>query len=397
MKQAETHHELPVSEKNGFYISVKSSRGNRLYNTRKPMRAAAVRRITQRKRAKDAPDTSDRRYRTLFERNLSGVYHSTLDGRILDCNESFAHILGYDSREDVLSVSAWNLYFSRADREAMITLLKDQSVLTNFEMMLRRKDGKPVWILGNATLIERDNSEPVIQGILVDLTERKQAEKQLKNSHEQMRALAIHLQSRLEEERTRIARELHDELGPVLTSLKIDLFSLESQLGRPAELLDKIGAMAALIDATIRRVQEISTELRPSVLDVLGLTAAIEWQLQEFQNRTGIKYQLALGSGEIILDTARSTAIFRIFQETLTNVARHANASQVTVRLKKRRGHLILAVNDNGKGITEDQINSPLSLGLIGIRERASPWAGKVSVIGIPGKGTTLSVDILLE
>ena len=156
-------------------------------------------------------------------------------------------------------------------------------------------------------------------------------------------------------------------------------------------LQGKMKSMSRLIDQTIQRVRKIATELRPGVLDDLGLPAAVEWQTQEFQSRTGIKCQLTLHPEEMTLDPARSTAIFRIFQETLTNVARHADADRVKIRLVEEGGRLVLEVADNGKGITESQISNSKSLGILGIRERALLWGGEGKIEGVPRKGTTVT------
>jgi len=155
--------------------------------------------------------------------------------------------------------------------------------------------------------------------------------------------------------------------------------------------------MSELIDMTIQTVKRISAELRPGLLDDLGLAVAIEWQAEEFQNRTGIKCEITLAPKDIILDQDRSTAIFRIFQETLTNVARHANATMIKVSLKEAEGKLVLKVRDNGIGITQEQISAPKSFGLIGMQERAHFWGGNVKISGIRNKGTTVTVSIPLD
>ena len=231
-----------------------------------------------------------------------------------------------------------------------------------------------------------------------DITERKRAEEELEKSREQLRNLAIHLQSVREGERTAIAREIHDDLGQALTGLKMDVSWLAKKLPRDQEpLLDKTKAMTELTDATIKTVKRISTELRPGLLDDLGLIPAIEWQADEFQNRTGITCALSVNPADIVLDRDRSTALFRIFQETLTNVARHAHATKVRVSLKEKNGIVELKVGDNGKGITEEQISDPKSFGLMGIRERVHPWRGTVKIKGAPDKGTTVTVSIPVE
>ena len=224
---------------------------------------------------------------------------------------------------------------------------------------------------------------------------KHKADKELRKSREQLRNLATYLQSVREQERTSVAREIHDELAQALTVLRMDISWLGKKLPKDQKtLLNKTKAMAKLTDTTIKTMKKISTELRPGLLDDLGLIAAIEWQVGEFQNRTGIKYKLTIDPDEIILDSDRSTTIFRIFQETLTNVTRHAKATMVNVSLKEIDGKLELRVRDNGKGITKEQITDPKSFGLMGIQERVHPWGGEVEIKGAPGKGTTVAVRI---
>ncbi|HEX2867141.1 MAG TPA: PAS domain S-box protein [Ignavibacteriales bacterium] len=224
------------------------------------------------------------------------------------------------------------------------------------------------------------------------------AEFQLKNSREQLRRLSAHTQSAREEERTRISREIHDELGQALTGLKMDLSWLDKKLqseGQMQEAItEKITAMYSLINATIKSVRKISSELRPGVLDYLGISAAIEWQAQEFQNRTGITCKITSMPKELELDQNFSTALFRIFQETLTNIARHASATGIDVSLVHEKGNIVLTIKDNGRGITEEEILNTKSFGLLGMRERAYLLGGEFSIKGKPGKGTAVTVTI---
>jgi len=212
---------------------------------------------------------------------------------------------------------------------------------------------------------------------------------------EQLRSLASYLQIAREEERSHIAREIHDELGQLLTASKMDLSWLAQRL--PADqphLAEKAGIISDLIDSIIQRVRRVATELRPGMLDDLGLAAAIEWQTQEFTKRTGIACDLYLSEGEIALDSDLATAIFRILQEVLTNVARHAGATEVRVELADRSDELVLIVWDNGRGITESQVSDPRSLGLLGMRERARAWGGDITVQGVRGRGTTVTLRV---
>jgi signal transduction histidine kinase len=224
-------------------------------------------------------------------------------------------------------------------------------------------------------------------------TQHRQAEEQLRESHEQLRALSVHLQS-VREEETRIAREVHDELGQALTSCKLDLSWIAGKL--PRELRDlqkKAKALSAHIDTTIQTVRRIAEELRPSVLDHLGLAAALEWQGHDFQHRTGIKCDVQTNLADRMLDQALSTALFRIFQETLTNIIRHAGATQVMVQLKETDSRVSLQVRDNGQGITRMEISNAKSLGLLGMRERAALLGGTFKIGRIPrGQGTQVTV-----
>lgn len=230
-----------------------------------------------------------------------------------------------------------------------------------------------------------------------DVTEQRKAERELANSQEQLRNLSMHLQSVREKESTRIAMKIHDELGQSLTALQLDLAWLGSRLP-PGDLTltSKIQHMRELIDTTVESMHRISTELRPTLLDDLGLTAAMEWQLQEFRERTGIHYKARLNLKEGFIERELATALFRIFQEVLTNIARHAEATSIRVNLTKKGDGLYLDVSDNGKGITKEQIDNPKSFGIIGIRERVNFWGGAISITGKPGKGTDIKVRIPL-
>jgi len=240
---------------------------------------------------------------------------------------------------------------------------------------------------------------PAVNRALREAEERfqhRRAEEQLRQSHEQLRALSVYLQSIREEERTRIARELHDELGQALTGCKLDLSWIASKLPRELKpLIEKARALSSHIDSTIQTVRRISAELRPGVLDHLGLVAALEWQANEFQNRTGIKCDVHANLREALLDQDLSTTLFRIFQETLTNVIRHAGATQVTVDLKQNDSRIVLEVKDNGRGISQNEVSNRKSMGLLGMRERAALLGG-IFRIGPLAQGHGTRVRVLI-
>jgi signal transduction histidine kinase len=227
-----------------------------------------------------------------------------------------------------------------------------------------------------------------------ELAERALTEQRLRSSEENLRALAAHLQSIREEERIHIAREIHDELGQALTGLKFDIGTLAKQLGgESVEATEKVQQCSQNIDRIINSVRRIASGLRPEVLDEIGLSAAIEWQAREFQRRTGIRCTVDIAPGFTDPDKERSTALFRIFQELLTNVARHANASRVKAVLAEENG-LSLTVEDNGRGVKSEELEGNKSLGFLGLRERVLAFGGSLDVHGEEGKGTRVSVSI---
>ena len=228
------------------------------------------------------------------------------------------------------------------------------------------------------------------------ISERMIIEERLKQSEEKLRRLAAYLVSVREEERTHIAREIHDELGQVLTGLKMDVSWLAQRLDAKQKTLQgKTQSMCGLIDSAIGTVRKIASGLRPEILDQMGLVAAINWQAKDFQKRTGIRCRVDVPPEGIKLDLERSTTTFRIFQEILTNVARHAHASRVDVKFALTDDQMTLEVADNGVGIPEAKLNGK-SLGLLGIQERALHFNGDVTINGAAGQGTRVTVSIPL-
>jgi PAS domain S-box-containing protein len=261
------------------------------------------------------------------------------------------------------------------------------------ELRLRGADGEYRWFLVR-TVPLRDEQGNIVKwyGSSIDIEDRKRAEEALQKSRDQLRALAARVQSVREEERTRVAREIHDELGQALTAIKIDLSSLSPNL--PVDKRQQSESILRLVDQTIESVRRISTELRPAILDAVGLVAAVEWASGEFAARTGTKCRLDLPQDDVVIDEERATALFRIFQETLTNMARHANATEVNVRLAEEHGNLTLEVHDNGKGVSVEQLSVSSSLGILGMRERALLLGGDFTIAGAVGAGTTVRVRI---
>lgn len=371
---------------------------------KRPHLLVIVNDITERLRTARALRESEERYRLLFEHGFAGISRSSLDGRILECNEALAKIFGCESREELLRHYATDFYFDPAERQHLIEDLKRHGKLRNYERLVKRKDGSPIWTLANFSLHRRgQDGELYWDSIILDITQRKQVEQRLAESHEQMRALSARLESIREEERTRISREIHDNLGQVLTGLKLEFSWLEKNLSRASDetlrrkAMPKLKEISQLLEETIQTVRYIATELRPGVLDTLGLSAALDWQAREFARRGGLRCETRLCQEPPELPPERATALFRVFQEILTNIARHARARQFTVEMTETQGELLLTVRDNGIGITQAQLQSPTSLGLIGMRERVLIFGGSVLIEGASGtaaKGTLVQVKM---
>ncbi len=231
-----------------------------------------------------------------------------------------------------------------------------------------------------------------------EIAERQRAEQQLTNSRDQLRALAARLQKVREEERTYIAREIHDELGQVCTAIKMDLSLIGNKLtARHSQLREKVATATQLVDGMIVTLRRIASELRPTTLDDLGLQAALEAHAQEFESRTGIRCSVSLPPEPITLDKDRSTTIFRIFQESLTNVARHAHATRVDAQFRHERDRLVFQIVDNGTGFDAETAKGGKSLGLIGMQERALLLGGDFKTEGTPGVGTTVTLTLPLR
>jgi PAS domain S-box-containing protein len=282
---------------------------------------------------------------------------------------------------------------ARGDLQGFAKLTRDMTEQREkLEALKQAKQELELRVEQRTAVLLRVNEE-----LRTEVAERELAEEKLKMSLEQLRALAARLQLVREEERTSVAREIHDELGQACTAIKMDL----ALIGRKAtksqtQLQTKVLSAMQLADNMISSLRRIASELRPGTLDDLGLTAALEWQAQEFQSRTGIQCNVILPHEPLTLDPERSTAIFRIFQESLTNVARHAQATRVVARLEAKAHALILEVRDNGKGFNAQEPRARRSLGLVGMQERALLLNGELNVEGVPGVGTTMTLRIPL-
>jgi len=358
--------------------------------------------ITERKMVELALRESEERYRSVVETAGSIILLLSPDGRVLEWNHEAESVYGW-RREEVIGRDGFKLCLP-ADTQG---LLKDhlEQVLAGkeirgIETVVTTRTRRSRILCWNLSRLEGSQGEATgIIAVAQDITERKRAEEQLHATLNQVRTLSGRVEVVREEERARIARELHDELGVGLTCLKIDLTRVQSLVGgigagAPSTVDEKIRSMLDFIDTQIAAIQRIVTELRPPVLDDLGLLAALEWQAQDFEQRTAVRCRFSATQADLPLDSDRASMIFRICQEALTNVARHAHATEVDVSLQIRDGTLLLQVKDNGRGVPDEKLFAPQSLGLLGMRERADLFGGHVTIVGQCDLGTTVTMVI---
>jgi PAS domain S-box-containing protein len=334
------------------------------------------------------------------EEAADSVLITNRDGMIEYVNPAFERLTGYTAAEAVgqtpriLKSDAHDASFYRTLWQCISSGGVFRGVLVN-----RKKDGTRYYEEKTITPI-RDERGAVSHYVSAgrDVTDRKRAEDEVEQSREALRALAAHLESVREDERARVAREVHDELGQTLTALKFDVHRLVSgPIRDEAALGRRVSAMTELIDQTIASVRRIQTELRPAVLDDLGLVPAIEWQAQQLERRIGIRCRFAARPEDIEPGPDVSIAVFRIVQETLTNVVRHAEAQSVDITLETEADTLTLTVRDDGRGITDAELEDRRSTGLTGMRERARLLGGRLTITGRPGAGTTVRLDVALS
>ncbi|HZE84806.1 MAG TPA: PAS domain S-box protein [Puia sp.] len=483
-------------------------------------RAIEKRKIRLDKQAAEAAlIKSERRYRTLFQRNLAGIYQSTIEGKIIECNNAFCKMLGYSTRTEIQEVSSRELYFSESDRKQLISRLLYEKYLFNYESVMRKKDGETLYVIENISLQEaNDNGDTIIEGIMINISDRKKGEEALRTSEKKYRVLfdenplpawvldkatniclavnaaairhygysheeflnmniktiqrrniqnepsenlagkkpgglsrlvehftkdgtklvaeiassvisyenkparlvlandltqklqaqneikkinlelhdlSCHLQNIREEERIQIARDIHDELGQQLTGLKMDVHALGKVLKPENEnIKGKFTDILLMIDELVKSVRRISANLRPSILDDLGLVAALEWHSKEVQTRFGIKVNFVSKVHELDIPPGACTGLFRIYQEVLTNAVRHAEAKTVESSLRIVDARIILDIRDDGKGIDLNSSKKKKSFGLLGMKERVFVLNGTYELKSKPGEGTSLHVSL---
>lgn len=357
--------------------------------------------ITKRKRAEEELRQSQERFFRTFHASPVAVVLARLeDGRLMEVNEAAQRFFGF-SREEMIGRTTVELgvWADPDDRRSRVEELERLGSVREREYEFRTRQGEVLVGLYSSELMEIDGVK-CIQTVVQDITERKEVEEQLKTSSRQLRALSESLRKAKEDEGIRIAREIHDELGSALTSLKWSLLRLDKVYSGgvnpdgQAGAREEIDGMVGLVDTTINTVRRIASELRPGVLDDLGLIPAIEWHAQQFQEHTGIVCRFDSLIDNVELNRDQATAVFRIFQEATTNILRHARATKVNIIIEEEEDEFVLEIKDNGRGISGSERLGLRSLGLLGMRERAHSIGGRVEINGVAGKGTVLTVRL---
>ncbi len=353
--------------------------------------------ITEKKQAEIKLRDSELHYRDLVENADDIIYETDAMGHFIFLNDHTEKVLQYTSEE---AVGKHFLVAIRPDwRDRVQSFYLNQFMnkipTTYFEFPVVAKDGSVIWLGQNVRMVIENGRVIKNQAFCRDITERRKWEQEIEQSRAQLRELSKHLQTAREVERSKISREIHDELGAALTALKMDL---SWQAGKLHTLDEKqitmFSELVVKVDSCIGTVRKIATDLRPSILDNLGLWAAIEWQAKELQNRMNIICEVKMSVQEIDIQQEEATAIFRILQETLTNVARHSKATKVTIQVDATENEVRMEISDNGKGMAEPELANIESLGLLGMYERAHTFGGEFAIRSKPGMGTIVSVQM---
>ncbi len=354
--------------------------------------------ITKRKLAEDKlAETSKLLEQTSIMSKIGGWDLNLLSGELIWSNEVYRiHEVDPSIKPSVAQAQDFYAPEVKKQLEAMIANAIKHGIPWKYELPMTTAKGKHIWVKGQGYAQMENGKAIKLSGTFQDITERKHVESKLSETHEQLKLLYRHQNEIRENERKIISREIHDELGQSLSALKLDLgWTKDNVSGHPA-VSGKINIMIDIVSDILKNVQQISADLRPGILDDLGLISAMEWYCQEFEKRTKIKC-IFKPIDILILNSSKKLSLYRVLQEALTNVLRHAGANKVKVRIYLKTNFIILKIKDNGIGITPEKIKSGLSLGIMGMRERANQFNGILQIKSDIGKGTELIFVIPFE
>lgn len=391
--------EIEVFRRDGskFFVlvtanEVRDADGNLIYNQ------ATHIDLTDRKKTEEKARNASLYSRSLIEASLDPLITINSDGKITDVNMSTEEITGV-SREELIG-SDFSGYFANHQQASRgYKLVFSQGYVKNYPLTILNKDGHKIDVLFNASVFRNVSGE--IQGVLAaarDITELKRMEEELLNSKKLLENLNQHLIEVRENERSEIALNLHDDLGQRLTAINLDVAWLKGRVGVQTQtVINKFNDISKMINETIDGLKEISSFLRPAILYDLGIVTAIEWQLRSMEKISGIKCDFIHVLGDHKINDRTSLILYRVLQESLTNVVRHSGATTVKVSLNVTNNEAVLSIEDNGKGIDAAKINALTSMGITGIKERVASVSGKVTIYGKKNKGTTVLVKVPLK
>ncbi len=352
--------------------------------------------VTQRKITELALIQNEEMFRNIWENSADGMRLLDEEAKIKLVNRAFCDLVNMPYEK--LVGQNFNICYFEQNQENVNDFIKNIStgnIPLRQSTTIKLWNGREIPVEISNSFIELHNNKRMLLSIFRDISEIKENERKIKISEEKYRKLALHLQSIREEERTKIAREIHDELGQQLTGLFFEVSGIKTMRTKSkAQVDERLEKIHGLIEQLITSVQRISSELRPAILDDLGLIPAIEWEVSQFEERTKINSKLVVNMNNVELSKNISTVIFRILQESLTNVARHSKASRVTIDLKVKNGDFLMEITDNGIGIPENKLSDPHSIGIIGMKERAFSCQGDLIIESKPKKGTKVILRI---